>query len=61
MKATTGGLMTIDQAATYLAVSRMSIYRLMRAGDLTSIKIGRRVRLHKRAVELLAARGLQRA
>jgi excisionase family DNA binding protein len=35
-------LFTIDEAAAQLRVSRWSIYKLIRSGQLRTIKIGRR-------------------
>jgi excisionase family DNA binding protein len=52
------GLLTVEEAADWLRVSRWSVYNLIRGGQLRTIKIGRR-RLVTRAalaecVELLA-------
>jgi excisionase family DNA binding protein len=51
------GLLTVDEAADWLRISRWSIYNLIRANQLRTLKIGRR-RLVTRAalaecVELL--------
>ena len=38
-------LMTVVEAADYLALSRGSIYNLMRSGTITSVHIGRARRI----------------
>jgi excisionase family DNA binding protein len=38
-------LMTVVEAAEYLAVSRGSVYNLMRSGAITSLHIGRARRI----------------
>ena len=52
------GLLTIEEAADWLRISRWSVYNLIRGGQLQTLKIGRR-RLVTRAalaecVEMLA-------
>lgn len=49
------GLITVAEAARFLAVSRTTIYELMAEGVLPSAKIGRARRIAKRAVVELAA------
>jgi excisionase family DNA binding protein len=58
MSASTDGLLTVQEAADWLRISRWSVYNLIRCNQLRTIKIGRR-RLVTRAalaecVELLA-------
>ena len=36
------GLLTVDEAAEYLRVSRWTIYNLIRSNQLRTVKIGRR-------------------
>jgi excisionase family DNA binding protein len=36
------GLLTVDEAAEYLRVSRWTVYNLIRSNQLRTIKIGRR-------------------
>jgi excisionase family DNA binding protein len=36
------GLLTVDEAAGYLRVSRWTIYNLIRSNQLRTVKIGRR-------------------
>lgn len=50
----TDGLMTVDEAAGFLRLSRPTIYGLMDAGKLGYVKIGRRRRIPKRALVELA-------
>lgn len=38
-------LMTVNDAAKHLSISRSSIYRLIRAGELETIHIGRSTRI----------------
>jgi excisionase family DNA binding protein len=44
-------LLTIDQAAQALAISRSSIYELVLRGDIESIKIGRCRRITPAALQ----------
>jgi excisionase family DNA binding protein len=36
------GLLTVDEAAEYLRVSRWTVYNLIRSNQLRTVKIGRR-------------------
>jgi excisionase family DNA binding protein len=36
------GLLTVDEAAEYLRVSRWTVYNLIRSSQLRTVKIGRR-------------------
>jgi excisionase family DNA binding protein len=42
--------LTIFEAATILRVSKQTVYRLVRAGDLEAIRVGRSFRIPTRAV-----------
>jgi excisionase family DNA binding protein len=53
------GLMTIDEAADFLAVSRMSVWRRMQTGELAYTHIGRSRRIPRTAVKALAAKSLK--
>jgi len=46
----------LEEAARSLGISRTSLYRLLRSGDLPSAKIGRSRRVRPIDVEALAAR-----
>ncbi len=52
-------LLTVDEVAALYRVSRTSAYDAVRAGDIPSVKIGRRVRVPKAA--LLRALGVEQA
>jgi excisionase family DNA binding protein len=52
------GLDRVDDACDFLGVSRAYLYRLMEAGELQYVKIGRTRRIPHRALVDLAARSL---
>ena len=52
------GLMTIQEAAEFLSVSRSKLYELMDNGELIFVKLGRSRRIPRRALIDLAASGL---
>lgn len=37
---------TVHEAAQFLRVSAMTVYRLIDSGDLKSVRIGRNIRIH---------------
>lgn len=41
------GLLTIDEVLGYLKVTARTIYRLIRAGDLPAVRIGRQWRIRR--------------
>ena len=43
-------LYTIEQAASHLGVSYMTIRRLIRLGLLTTVKVGRKVRIREDSI-----------
>lgn len=43
-------LMTVTEVATALRVSRATIYRLVNNGDLAGVRVGKAVRITRRAV-----------
>ncbi len=45
--------LTPDQAATYLQVDRETVYRYIRDGRLGASRIGRRLRIPRRSIDLL--------
>jgi excisionase family DNA binding protein len=53
-----GGLDRVPEAATFLAMSRSQIYKLMDQGRLPWVKIGKSRRIPHRAVVELAAKNL---
>ena len=46
-------IMTPDQAAAYLQVSRETVYRYIRQGKLAASRLGRSYRIPKRNLDLL--------
>ena len=42
-----GAVMTTEEAAAYLRVSRATVYRLARAGELPAVQIGGRWRFRR--------------
>ena len=53
------GLLTVQECAEFLHLSRSKVYELMDAGELCFTKLGRSRRIPRRAVIELAARGLR--
>jgi excisionase family DNA binding protein len=49
-------LVSLDDAATYLGISRDGIYRLIAAGELSAIKIRRRTLLDPEDIDRLIER-----
>ena len=45
-------ILTPTEAAAMLRIGRSSIYRLLRGGELASLRIGRKIVIPQRAVEL---------
>lgn len=41
------GLLTVDEAATYLRISRAKAYQMAASGDLPTIRMGRSVRVRR--------------
>jgi len=44
-------LLTIDDAASYLRVSRRQIYKLVSGGDLRTVRVGERLRFRPTDVD----------
>lgn len=52
-------LLTVREVAQMLSVSPMTVYRMIRSGDLPAIRIGRCYRVDRRVVEaFLSAQGV---
>lgn len=47
--------LTVDQAAQVLGISRALAYELIARGDIPSLRLGRRIVVPRRALELLIA------
>lgn len=43
-------LMTVDEVADVMRVSRMTVYRLIRRGQLTAVRVGRHYRVRDNAL-----------
>jgi excisionase family DNA binding protein len=56
-------LMTVSEVATHLRVSKMTVYRLIKVGQLPAVRVGRGYRIKSQAVnkylskESMPARG----
>jgi excisionase family DNA binding protein len=49
--------LTIAETAEYLTVSKLTVSRLLKAGRLSSVKLGRRTLVRKSAVDALVRAG----
>ncbi len=50
-------ILTVDQAAAYLQIHKVTVYKYIRAGVLPAAKLGKVYRIYRRDVEaLLSAR-----
>ena len=47
----TSPVLTVDEAAALLRISRQSAYQAVRAGELPTVKIGRRILVLRHALE----------
>jgi excisionase family DNA binding protein len=47
------GLMTVDEAAQFLHLSRAKTYQMTQSGELPSVRFGRAVRIPKTAIDRL--------
>lgn len=58
-KATAPEVMTIDDLAAYLQVSKSSLYKLAQSGKVPGQKVGRHWRFHRATIDRwIAGRGL---
>lgn len=53
-----GGVMTVNETAEFLRVSRSTIYRWLLSGDLVWTTIGRRKRIPRKSAERMLARNV---
>jgi excisionase family DNA binding protein len=51
MAASPDEIMTIDEMASYLKVSKSTLYKLVQHGGLPAQKVGKQWRFHKSAVD----------
>ena len=45
-----GSFLTVAEVADIMRVSKMTVYRLVHAGDLPAVRVGRSFRVHEKAV-----------
>ncbi|WP_067779188.1 helix-turn-helix domain-containing protein [Actinomyces vulturis] len=50
--------LTVAEVADMMRVSKMTVYRMVHAGDLPAMRVGRSFRVPERAVEQFLAAGL---
>lgn len=54
-------LMTVAEVAEVLRVSRMTVYRLIKAGELAALRVGKNYRIRRQDLESYLASGSVRA
>ena len=52
-------LLTVNEVAELMRVSNMTIYRLIKAGDLAAARVGRSYRIRQGDVDSYLAKGTQ--
>jgi excisionase family DNA binding protein len=57
----TGSLLTVAEVAGVLRVSSMTVYRLIKAGELPAIRIGKSFRIQQRNLQAFLADGVVHA
>ncbi|KKN81810.1 hypothetical protein LCGC14_0315760 [marine sediment metagenome] len=58
MAGMTDTIMTLDDLATYIKLSKSSLYKLCQAGKVPGTKIGRHWRFHKDAIDAWICDGI---
>ena len=56
-----GRFLTVAEVAGLLRVSTMTVYRLIKAGDIAAVRVGRSYRLREDDVDRYLARGYTQA
>ena len=46
-----GGLLTVAEVASTMRVSNMTVYRLIKGGDLAAVRVGKNYRIRERDVQ----------
>jgi excisionase family DNA binding protein len=46
-----GGLLTVSEVATAMRVSNMTVYRLIKSGELPAVRVGKNYRLRETDLE----------
>jgi excisionase family DNA binding protein len=54
----TGPLLTVAEVAGVLRVSNMTVYRLIKAGDLPALRVGKNYRIRESELEAFLSAGL---
>ena len=52
-------MLTVDEAAHYLRISRRQVYKIVRGGDLRAVRVGERLRLRPEDVDAYLERRLE--
>jgi excisionase family DNA binding protein len=52
-----GPLLTVAEVAGVLRVSNMTVYRLIKAGDMPALRVGKNYRIRERDLEVFLASG----
>jgi excisionase family DNA binding protein len=55
-----GSLLTVAEVAGVLRVSNMTVYRLIKAGELPAIRVGKSFRIHQRELTAFLSEGVVR-
>jgi excisionase family DNA binding protein len=56
----TGGLLTVSEVAATMRVSNMTVYRLIKSGDLPALRVGKNYRIREADVaKYLSERSVQ--
>ena len=53
-------LLTVNEVAELMRVSNMTIYRLIKAGEINATRVGRSYRLRQRDVDAYLTKGSER-
>jgi excisionase family DNA binding protein len=56
----TGNLLTVSEVAGVLRVSNMTVYRLIKSGELRAIRVGKSFRIQQRELTTFLSEGVVR-
>lgn len=51
-----GAFVTPSQVANFLLISRMTVWRMIKSGDLEAVRVGRQYRIRRRSFDDLVER-----
>jgi excisionase family DNA binding protein len=57
MMADPGNVLTLNDLATYLKISRSTLYKLLQRGDIPGVKVGRHWRFHRDTIDAWLKQG----